>query len=251
MKDLTNKIFNKWTVLKEVERNKSNKRMWFCKCVCGNTSTIIQENLTLNKSTQCRSCALTSKNKKQDFLREDHRLYSVWKNMKSRVNNPNRSHYHRYGGRGIKICERWNDFLLFLEDMEDSFEEGLTLDRIDNDGDYSPENCRWATQKEQNNNQEKSLHLLFEGHYYTESELSEKTGVKRTTIQQRRRRGYSVNEMVYGKKDSQAPKQVEYEGLVYNSLKDLAKAYHINPETFRYRIRNGWGLDNSIKGIKP
>lgn len=131
--------------------------------------------------------------------RDEHRLYLTWKSMRSRCNNPNVWCYPRYGGRGIKVCERWNDFLLFLEDMESSFQEGLTLDRKDSNGDYSPENCRWADKETQMNNQEKCLSLLFEGELYTEAQLARKTGVSRTTIQTRRKAGYSVEEMVYGK----------------------------------------------------
>lgn len=132
--------------------------------------------------------------------KEDYRLYSTWKSMKARCNNPNVWCYHRYGGKGIKVCERWNDFLLFLEDMEESFQEGLTLDRKDSNGNYEPSNCRWADRETQMNNQEKCLSLLFEGEYYTEAQLARKTGVSRTTIQRRRNAGYSVEEMVYGKK---------------------------------------------------
>jgi len=84
--------------------------------------------------------------------------------------------------------------------MENSYEEGLTLDRKDSDGDYSPENCRWATKEEQSNNKQNSIKLLFEGEYYTEAQLARKTGVNRTTIQRRRNAKYSVEEMVYGKK---------------------------------------------------
>jgi lambda repressor-like predicted transcriptional regulator len=157
--------------------------------------------------------------------------------MRSRCNNPNVWCYYRYGGRNIKICDRWDDFLLFVEDMWESFEEGLTLDRIDTDGDYCPENCRWATKEEQSNNKIDSLSLYFEGQYYTEAQLARKTGVNRTTIQQRRNRGWTVEEMVYGKEGSKnnKPLSLFFEGKEF-SLTDLSKYTGIDKSTLRYRL---------------
>lgn len=249
MKDLVGNIYNKWTVLSEVERDKHNKRVWLCECTCRSISKITQDNLIRNLSTQCKNCSIINRKKKQDFLREDHRLYSLWKNMKNRINNPNRDNYHRYGGRGIKICDRWYDFLLFLEDMENSFEEGLSLERVDNDGDYCPENCKWATKKEQSNNQEKSLELLFEGVIYTESQLSEKTGVNRTTIQRRRNAGYSVEEMIYGRESvvCRKSKSLEYDGSFY-SFKELSDLTGVDKSTIAYRVKKGYNIYEVING---
>ena len=244
MKDLTGQTFNAWKVLEEVDRDKHNKRVWKCECKCGGYYNIVQENLTLGKSKMCRNCSL--ERKAELPKREDHRLYSIWKNMRNRCSNPNREHYHNYGGRGIKVCERWQDFNLFVEDMYDTFEEGLSLDRIDVDGNYCPENCRWANIEEQSNNKRDSLKLMFEGEYYTEAQLSRKTGVSRTTIQQRRRNGYSVEEMIYGR-EGVGKFKLEYNGQIYSG-KELADALGIEAGTLRYRVRKGWTMDEIING---
>lgn len=197
MKDLTGKKFNSWLVIREVERDKHNKRVWECVCNCGDTYFISQQNLCSGKSKRCRNCY-------RDVLknlpkREDHRLYSTWKSMLNRCLNKNNRNYKNYGGRGIEVCKEWLDFEKFIEDMMPTFREGLTLDRVDVNGNYNLDNCRWADINQQSNNKVNSLSILFEGEYYTEANLARKTGVKRTTIQSRRNKGYTPFEMVYGK----------------------------------------------------
>lgn len=131
-------------------------------------------------------------------FRDKHRLYSTWKSMRSRCNNPNVDMYRYYGGKGIQVCDEWAEFWVFVDDMYPSFIEGLTLDRIDNNKGYCKENCKWSTKFEQATNQGKSLKLMYLGELYTEAQLSRQTGVGRTTIQTRRKRGATVEEMVHG-----------------------------------------------------
>lgn len=167
---------------------------------------------------------------------EDHRLYSIWRSMKTRCNNPNCLSYKYYGKRGIKVCKSWsNSFWAFVEDMYPSFKEGLTLDRIDNDGDYTPDNCRWATKEEQANNQNKNYTKIFyDGQYYTESELSKLTGIPRTTVQARRNKGYSDKEIVYGRQ----LRKYEVDGKLYN-LKELAKLLNTSSQNLSQHFKRG------------
>lgn len=115
-----------------------------------------------------------------------HPLYRTWKNIRNRCNNPNNPKYHRYGARGIKVCQRWDNFDLFLQDMGDKpsydMHEGTvvpiwSVGRIDNDGDYEPSNCRWELLAEQSRNRSTNVHITHEGKEYYLSDLREKYGI--------------------------------------------------------------------------
>lgn len=200
MKNLAGCKVGEWTVKCEGER-KSGKRSWWCECSCGIIKEVLQSNLTTGKSKKCLPCSLKTTRFKHGLSHNTSGLYSVWRNMKSRCLNKNSAAYKNYGGRGIKICERWLEFNNFLGDMGPSFEEGLTLDRVDNSGNYSPENCRWATKTQQNSNTRRTLNLEYKGAFYTEAELSKATGVNRTTIQARRNRGLIGEDLVNGPRE--------------------------------------------------
>jgi hypothetical protein len=112
--------------------------------------------------------------------------------MLARTGNPNNAHYKNYGGRGIVVCERWKNFENFESDMAPSFGPELQLDRIDNDGPYAPENCRWATHRDQQRNRRTNHVVEYRGHTLTVQEWSELLGVKPNTIVHRLRRGWPV-----------------------------------------------------------
>lgn len=111
------------------------------------------------------------------------RLFRIWNNMKTRCYNPNAEHYDRYGERGIIVCDEWlNDFQAFYDwAMSNGYQENLTLDRKDNDGPYSPNNCRWATQKEQANNTSRCKYITINGETKTAREWCTITGVNYST----------------------------------------------------------------------
>lgn len=112
------------------------------------------------------------------------KMYQSWCKMKSRCNNPNNPAYKNYGARGIKVCDRWQDFDKYIEDMGHR-PEGMTLERIDNDKGYYPENCRWATKAEQNRNTRKNRHFTLDGVTKILSDWVKESDVKPSTVYQR------------------------------------------------------------------
>ena len=150
--DLTGRSFGSLTVIREGGRGADRKVAWFCRCACGQEKSYRGTHLTSGASTSC-GC-LRGANISKAVVRHgatNTAAYSVWSSMIQRCTNPKNKRWSRYGGRGISVCERWGTFQNFLDDMGQP-PPSLTLDRVNNDGDYKPGNCRWATRKVQGNN---------------------------------------------------------------------------------------------------
>lgn len=156
--------FGRLTVTTECGRSKTGLVMWECKCDCGNIAIVRGTHL---REGSIRSCGCIRREdastRFSEHRKTNTRVYRIWRNMKTRCNNPKHKHFHHYGGRGITICEEWlNSFEAFFDYVSNLpyFEEaGRSIDRIDNDGNYEPGNVRWATAKEQRANQRKKVAL--------------------------------------------------------------------------------------------
>lgn len=126
-------------------------------------------------------------------------IYNVWRGMRQRCNNPHDRYYHIYGGKGVRVCELWaNDFLTFNNwANSNGYEEGLTIDRIDGDKDYEPDNCRWVTMKVQSNNTKRNVFITYNGETKTLKQWSEFLNISYYTIDDRYKKGFNVNEILH------------------------------------------------------
>ena len=150
--------------------------LWECRCKCGNICYVRTGNLHSGNTTECRKCA----SRKHGMCKT--KIYSVWQSMKTRCENPNAINYHNYGGRGISYDPSWGTFIGFYNDMSASYEEGLTLERIDNNLGYSKSNCMWATPREQNLNMRTNKTLAYNGKMQTITEWAQQLQIRRRIL---------------------------------------------------------------------
>jgi hypothetical protein len=154
-------------------RRKDGKSYWNCRCDCGN-EYVCEVNATKQRierygqkyCAKCRQNALVTHGdaKKKGRVR----LYSIWRGMKDRCEKEYATKYDYYGGRGIKVCQEWHDYKVFREwSLAHGYNDSLTIDRIDSNGDYTPNNCQWVTRKEQANNTRQVIHIPYKNKTYT------------------------------------------------------------------------------------
>lgn len=211
--NLTGQVFGRLTVLEQAGRTKQGAVKWKCLCECGTQVIVSRNNLRsgTSQSCGCLQRELQSERARTHGLSHT-RTYRIWFEMQRRCGDRGHHAYKDYGGRGITVCERWQSFGAFLEDMGEA-PKGLSLDRRDNDRGYSPENCRWATQTVQCRNKRNNRLLTFEGKTQCSKAWAEELKIPRTRIEARiDRLGWSVEDALtipsWGTKRGQTRKTV-------------------------------------------
>ena len=189
--------FGRWTVLGESpKRDSSGGDCYYCKCDCGNGKEVPIQALRKGDS---QSCGCYNHDIITKFGESHYKepLYRVWARMKDRCFNKNDKAYENYGGRGISVCEEWTgSYLTFREwAMSSGYQDGLWLDRVDNDGWYCPGNCRWATPREQQRNKRTNVIVNYNGVPMCATEAAEKSGIKAATILSRIEMGWPEDKL--------------------------------------------------------
>ena len=194
--EMTGKRFGRLVVVEQAGISLTKKALWLCRCECGEERIIAGYDL---RAGNCRSCGCL----RRDMLVERNtthgktysKVYRSWAHVLDRCLNPNDGAFQNYGGRGITVCARWQSFENFLKDMgEPPAGAGVSIERVENNGNYEPGNCCWATQKEQSRNKRNNRFLTFNGVTLCVSDWAKRIGMKCSTLQQRIISGWSAED---------------------------------------------------------
>lgn len=255
--DFTGKTFGDWTVLYELERYRTPSgrpvRMWRCKCKCGNECNVQGQHLSSGESTMCTECGYKVsgfKNKKHG--ESDTKLYAIWSSIKKRCYNPNEKCYSNYGGRGITMCDEWkNDYMSFRKWAYDNgYDESkskneCSIDRINVNGDYCPENCRWVDIITQANNKRNNFCITYNGETRTVHEWSRILDMPVYLITDRIQREGWTPERTFTTKGDARERIIDFNG-VSKSIKEWSNITGLKSATISRRLKNGWSVKDAL-----
>ncbi len=182
------------SIVKELKNDRYGNRQMLCECACGNQKAVALSKLTSGNTKSCgcfKSDLRTQENTIHGMAGSN--LYKVWASMKQRCSNPHDKSFNDYGSRGIKVCRQWLDFKAFYKwAIANGYQKGLTLERLDNNGDYDPSNCTWVPKAKQSGNRRNSRMISFHGETKTLSEWSRCLGLNREMLKYRLNQGWDV-----------------------------------------------------------
>lgn len=173
----------------------------------------------------------------------NHFLHSTWRSIMTRCYNKNSRAYKWYGAKGVKVCQRWHEFINFYNDVINTHTDGCSIDRFPNkQGDYEPSNFRWATSNQQGRNKNDTKLHLYNGEMRCIPEISELTGVGKDILYGRLRSGETIDEALKSRKYNKATSVLRFNGIEL-SLKDWSEMKNINISTLRYRLKHKWPIE--------
>lgn len=177
------------------------------------------------------------------------RINWLWANMRNRCNCPTNKDYGLYGGRGIHVCHEWDKFINFYNwAMSHGYNDTLSIDRIDPNGDYCPENCRWITMEEQQSNKRNNRYIEVHGKRYTMAQASREFGVSLGKLEYRLKCGLKEDDLISKERKRFVPKRrYLYNGKLY-SRSEICEKFNINKNTFGNRIFRGWSVEEIVAG---
>ena len=247
--DITGKKYNRLTVINRAENSPAGNIRFNCICDCGKHTKSFGTDLRSGrtKSCGCHARELINKILTKHGM-EKSTEYKSWQGAKARCYNVKNKKYHRYGGRGIKVCERWrNSFVNFIFDMGKKPSVKHTLDRIDNDGNYCPENCKWSTGVEQSNNRSTNTFIKYNGEHLTLAQWGKKTGIPANVISSR------LRILNWSTHDAITTPIAKCRTLTFNgdtkTISEWANHIGIARKIIESRLSAGWSVDRTLGEI--
>ena len=242
--NLVGKRFGRLVVLRFSGINKNGNSTWVCRCDCGTEKVVSGAHLQSGAST---SCGCIRREQLQTHGGSKTRLYGIWNAMKARCYNPHNNRYAIYGGRGITICDEWrDDFEAFSQwAYTHGYRDDLTIDRIDNDQGYFPENCQWSTAKTQANNKSNNNVLTYMGETHTVAEWAEKYGLDYHTLLNRLRTSKWSYHDALTTPVKESERLLELNGEVHN-MAEWGRITGFGKEAIRSRLKLGWSVEDTL-----
>ena len=245
--------FGKLTVIKQDETHADNRRYWECKCDCGTIKNVRESYLV---SGRVKSCGCYSKENPAHVTHglSKTKIYRIWHDMRERCFNPKKERYPNYGGRGITVCDEWASpdgftaFYNYVSKLEHFGEEGYSLDRIDVNGNYEPNNVRWATDAEQRRNRTDNHYIEINGEQMILSDVAKAAGVTNKTIYKRLSLGASEEQLLRKCRVDSWTIEINGESL---TVKEIANRAGVHKTTIQGRIKAGLTGEELLKPASP
>lgn len=253
-KDLTGQKFGRLTVMEYAERDTQRVSLWKCKCECGKRVVVRGTSLRYGSTQSCgclrreRALEACTTHGLSGGKEQSSRLYRIWRNMKSRCFNSKTPKFKNHGGRGITICSEWlASYVNFHEwATNNGYKDSLVIERIDNNGNYDPGNCKWATYTEQNLNKRENHRVTFKGETKTLTEWGAELGIKFTTLSSRLTDyGWGVEKTLNTPVGAHRKRVIEYQGET-RTLSEWSKKLGLGYKLLHKRLVSGWGPERIL-----